>query len=362
MVDIHVLNQDFTLEGIIYNYSSLIWRPSYSDVGDFELYMAVTPEAVNLLQAGRYLVRDIDIDTSGGVVTYRKVMIIKNLEISTDAESGDYLTVTGRELKYLLHQRIVWSQTNLTGTVESCIRKLITLNAISPTLNSRKIPTLKLLDEVGFTDTIDTQVTGDPLDEAIINLCKTYDYGWEIYISNNALVFYLYRGLDRSYNQTDRPYVVFSDDFKNIDSSEYQLNTENYCNTALIGGEGEGTARKFATVNNTASGLDRFEMFVDARDISQNSDSTDETEVISDEEYLNLLVERGKEKLSEAETTEGFSGEILSDVTYKFGTDFFLGDTVTVINKYGISKNVKVLSAIESIDENGSKLVPEFNG
>ena len=74
-----------------------------------------------------------------------------------------------------------------------------------------------------------------------------------------------------------------------------------------------------------------------------------------------MLEERGKENLAELQYTEGFSGEVLSDVSYKYGTDFYLGDLVTVINHYGITKNVRVLSAIESEDSNGSKLVPQFN-
>ena len=72
-------------------------------------------------------------------------------------------------------------------------------------------------------------------------------------------------------------------------------------------------------------------------------------------------MERGRENLAALSYTEGFSGEVLSDVAFKYGEDFFLGDVVTVINKYGIEKNVRVLSAIESEDENGTKLLPQFN-
>ena len=38
-----------------------------------------------------------------------------------------------------------------------------------------------------------------------------------------------------------------------------------------------------------------------------------------------------------------------------------MGDIVTVVNKYGLTKNVQVISAIESIDENGTTLIPQFN-
>lgn len=358
MNDVYVLNQDFTIAGVIDEYVSLIWRPSYSDIGDFELYMGATDKAVQLLQEDRYLVRSSDISVVDGVTTYRNVMIIKNFQIITDVENGDFFNVTGKELKFLLNQRIVWRQTNLTSTAEAGIRQLVTENAIAPTDAKRVIPSLELAAAAGISDAINKQVTGEKLDKSIIDICNTYNYGWDIYISGGALILEVYQGLDRSYGQSERPYVIFSDDFENLYNTDYQLTTEEYANTALIGGEGEGLDRIYSTVGANNSGLDRYETFVDARDISQNKGNEDEIPAAT---YLSLLDERGLETLATLSVTEGFSGEVLSDVAFKYGVDFFLGDTVTVINKYGISKNVKVLSAIESEDETGATLIPQFN-
>ena len=113
MNNLYVLTPDFMLEGIIDEYVSIIWRPSYSEVGDFEIYLGVTEKAINLLQKNRYVVRSSDISVENGITTYEKVMVIKNIHLITDVENGDFLCVTGRELKFLLNQRIVWSQTNL---------------------------------------------------------------------------------------------------------------------------------------------------------------------------------------------------------------------------------------------------------
>jgi hypothetical protein len=184
----------------------------------------------------------------------------------------------------------------------------------------------------------------------------TYDIGYDVYIKNKKLIFKLYKGVDRS---TAVPRVVFSEDFENILSSEYTRSTEVYANTTLIGGEGEGVERIYTTVNNTNSGLDRYEVFTDARDISQNKDSEDTIDINT---YYKLLAERGLENLSEHAITEEITGEVQHDVNYEYGVDYYLGDTVLIINKYGMTKSVKVLSAIESDDENGTKLIPQFNG
>jgi hypothetical protein len=355
---IYILDKSFTMQGVIDEYVSTIWRPAYAEVGDFEIYLGATNKAIELLQKDWYAVRSADVHVFNGVVTYKKVMLIKNFQLVTDIENGDYYTVTGRELKYILHQRIVWSQTMLRGTAENAIRTLVSQNAISPTNSLRAIPKMVLGASAGLTDNISKQITGAYLDQAIVDICKTYDYGWDVYISGGQMVVEVYKGADRSYGQTANPYVVFSDDFENLYNTDYQLTSEEYANTTLIGGEGEGSARIYATVGENYSGLERFEVFTDARDISKNADSE---KVISDTEYLLLLQERGRENLASLAITEGFSGKVLSDVAFKYETDFFLGDMVTVINKYGLTKNVRVLSAIESEDEAGTTLVAQFN-
>lgn len=357
MYDVYVLNKDFSIEGIIDTYDSIIWRPAYYDIGDFELYIAATPQAVALLQKNRYLVRNCDISVSDNITTYKKVMVIKKIKLTTNAESGDYLTITGKELKCILHQRIIWQQTNLSGTVEAGIRKLIDENVINPTMSLRKISNFSLAPEVGITSTLSKQLTGDYLDEAIVEICKTYGLGWDIYITGSSYIFTLYNGVNRSYTQTDRPYVVFSDNFDNILNSTYELNSEKYANTFLIGGEGEGTERIYAVLEIAAEELDRYEAYIDARDVSQNKDTENEIALY---EYMGLLSERGAEKAKELSITEGFSGEVL-DMTFSYGNDYYLGDTVTIINRYGISQNVIVLSVIESADSNGTSLIPQFN-
>lgn len=359
MNEIYVLDRSFNILGTIDAYASVIWRPSYSGIGDFEIYLPASDKVIELLTRDRYVVRssDISIDADENI-TYKKVMIIKNLSVTTDVENGDYLTVTGKELKYMLHQRLIWSQTVVTGTAEEAIRKYITENAISPTNENRIIPGLTLAEAAGFTDTINKQVTAVPLDDEISEICNTYGYGWDIHIMNNTYVFTLYQGLDRSYNQSDRPYVVFSEEFNNLFNSQYQSNSENYANTALIGGEGEGVDQIFATCGDDNTGLDRYETYVDAGSVNRNAGTEEE---ISLEDYTKLLEENGKSALSELGITEAFTGEADTEGSFVYETDFFIGDIVTVINKYGVSKNVRIISAIECEDANGVSLIPQFN-
>ena len=352
---LHVLDQSFNLVGVVDDYISIIWRPAYYNIGDFELYINATSDAVDLLKKDYYLVKDNDVSVDeDGNTTYSNVMIIKNFTLTTNIDEGDKFVFTGKELKSILNKRIVWTQTNLSGTAEEAIRTLVTENAIAPTDANRTIPALVLGAAAGLPDRIEKQITGAKLDQSIIEICQTYNYGWDIFIYNSAMVLIVYQGVDRSFNQLERPYVVFSDEFDNIVNSEYQLNTEMYSNTALVGGEGEGAQRKYATVGADNSGLERCEVFVDARDLSSNAGA------IAADKYLALLDERGRQNLATCSNTEAFTGEVTSG-SFNYGEDFYLGDKVTLINRYGISKDVVVLSAIESVDESGVKLLPQFS-
>ncbi len=358
-MDIQIYNKEFVFMGVIDGYESVIWRPAYQEIGDFEIYVSANNGGIAYLEKDFYLVRqkDISVDSEGNV-TFENVMIYKNIKLQTDPEEGDYFVITGKELKFLMHQRIIWNQTNLSGTAEEGIRLLVDENAINPTDENRIIPLIALGTLQEFTDSIDKQITGDYLDEAIVEICKTYQYGWKFTVINAVMYLIIYQGEDRSFNTEQDNYVVFSDEFDNISETQYEMNSEGYANTSLIGGEGEGSGRTYATVGEENIGIERFESFVDAKSISQNIGSEDE---ITSSDYLLLLQEKGKEKLSELAITEGFSGEIKLTENFIYGKDFFLGDIVTVMSKYGISKNVRVLSSIEAVDTTGERIIPQLN-
>lgn len=345
--NIYVLNKSFQTVGVIDFAKSIIWTTRYYEAGDFEIYTRMSDKAINLLQEGFYLIRN-DCDMVG---------IIENIKITTDAENGNWMIVTGRDAKSILARRIIWNQTNLTGTAANGIIKLLNNNIISAS-SSRKISNFIATTPSSsvFTDTIDKQYTGDNLYDTILAICQEFYYGFKVTLNNGIFNFSLYKGTDRSVNQTINPHVVFSPMYDNFLSSEYELINSTYKNVALIAGEGEGTARKTQSIG-TATGLNRFELFVDAKDISSNEGTEEE---ITLAEYNALLVSRGNEKLAENIRTETYVGSIDNDRTYIYKTDYFLGDIVTIQNEYGMQKDVRIIEVIESLDENGYIITPSF--
>lgn len=345
-MNFYLLDDELNYIQVIEIYTSMIWTTRYYTAGDFELYAPATPELLNTLQRNYYIVRDDDLT---------QCMIIANFEVKTDVENGDYITITGKSLKSILGRRIIWTQTVLNGNVETMIRKLVTDNAINPTVAARAISNLVLGDTIGLTGTIEAQYTGDNLADTLTAIGQTYGIGWDVLLDleNKQFKFVLLQGVNRTYSQSTVPRVIFSNEYENLLTTDYKYNSDNYKNVALVAGEGEGTARKTQTIG-TASDLDRYELFVDARDVSSNNGEITETE------YNNLLLERGAQNLAENVITESIEGEIEPNYTYQLNRDYFLGDIVEVINAYGVSMSPRIIEVIECNDTNGYTCVPTF--
>ena len=332
MIELIVKNKNFENIVLIDTYTSLIWTTAYNDIGDFELCVSVSKHNLEILKVGYYLSRLDDYS----------IGIIENLQI-TKLEEDEYLLVTGRLLESIISRRIIEKQTKVNGTVSSCITKLLNENLISPADIKRKISNFRIVGET-FNDKLVAQYTGKNLLEVIVEICKNYNLGFRVSLNNGFFEFELYRGIDRSYNQNYNAWVVFSNQYDNLISSEYMCVSSQLVTDVLVAGEGEGLNRRTLWVsNNINSGLNRYEEYKDARNISS------EDGVISDEEYNQQLKEDGQEFLTKITTS--FNGEIyFNSIEYK--KDLFLGDFVTIQNtEWGMQMNVQLSKITESVSE-----------
>lgn len=331
----------------IEKYKSMIWATRYYKSGDFELYMPATVEMIRAIKKDYLIVRDDD---------FTQAMIVQNIQITTDVEEGNYLIVTGKSLKSILSRRIIWKQTILNDTVEAGIRQLVTENIIRPVIAERKIENFILGAELGITDKLQKQFTGDNLEDAISEICIGHGLGYDVLLDldEKQFIFILFKGCDRSDRQTINSQVVFSNEYENLLSTNYLLSTNTFKNVALVAGEGEGINRK-TTVVGTASGMNRHELFVDSRDTSTNAE-----EDITDEEYAALLREEGYAALNENSIVENIEGDLEANHTWKYNRDYFLGDVVGVIDEYGHALYPQITEVIESEDDMGKNLVVTF--
>lgn len=348
-MELYVLNESNEVLDIVPTFKSCIWNVQYFGQNDFEL--TVDASKIAVLQPGNRLVRTDDV--SNGVM--KNVMAIQNFEMTFDSENGWLVKLTGKGLKNdILRRRIVWTQTNLTGTAENGIRQVITENVISPTDDERAIPNFTLETAKGYDETIDVQLFGENIAEWLETVCMTYGYGWDVYIDNGDYVFTLYKGTNRTYDQDVNPVVVFSPEFDNLLTSSYTYNLQQFRNAAMIGGEGEGTSQRKAYIG-TAEGLDRYEAYVDGSGVSSNG------EIITVETYTKMLQEYGQMEINKTDMNESFTGSIDYQHPFAINEDFFLGDLVQIENENGIKAAPRITEVIYSEDDTGYTVVPTFS-
>lgn len=112
-MEIYVINpfQDtsphFPIVGIIPSYYSMIWNPQLYGLGYFEVTIPATDEYFKMLRGGRFLVRAEDINADNGM-KYNNAMVIRRISIKYDADQGLLMTVSGKSVKDILSQRIIW--------------------------------------------------------------------------------------------------------------------------------------------------------------------------------------------------------------------------------------------------------------
>lgn len=345
-MDLLIYSEDFKLLGIVDTASSVIWANRCRQCGDFEIYIPTSQAMLDLLQEDRFVGRTDD----------DMLCIIEKVVVTTDEENGDYMTVTGRCLRSILGRRIVWVQTSINGPVEFIPRRLVTDAFISPAIPERKYDRLTLAPSHGYTDTASVQYTGDNILTAIEEFCAAHNLCFKITLQDGQLVLDFYRGVDRSKNQTDTVQVVFSEKYDNLNASTYTKDKTQYKSVALVAGEGEGKDRRRTVVSRSTdqSGLHRREMFVDAKNISSNDGE------ITDSEYMAQLAGQGNTALSEAAVIESMEGSVETRQMYKYGKDYKIGDTVSVVNKYGLHTTAVVLEVVEVWDSNGYTCTPTF--
>lgn len=354
------------LVAICDSFSSLLWDVEYYSCGSFEVYISATPENLSIFRKGRIIGRNDD---------KRNYGIIEKVQISADSENGDYLTVSGRFLMCLLERRIVYptqcysSETSYADIVKNIIHQ-ICIWALS---TYRRIPGLKIGEYVPpcWQQTTHLQVSYENLMEWIYKMCEIVGGTANIRLEKSAddeysLVFELSQGTDRSVSQNENTHIIFSDTYNNLLSFDYIIDTKNYCNTAYIFGAGEGTKRKnvmFTVGEKMPSLFDRYEIYVDAKDLSDEKQDGNETVEIPRDEYLNMLRERGKEKLVPI-TEKSESTIAVNDRQFKYNRDYFLGDYVTVQHeRFGlIQPKIQLVGMVESFDSNGYSLTPTFKG
>ena len=314
------------LIGIVDDFTSFTFERSYSNIGEWQIVIsnysnnAACLKKADFIKAGKGM---------SGLIT--KISQVKN-------DTDDTLTVVGVELKGLTEKRIVMPKTgesHLTckGTPEDVVKYILQWELTSPQDSKRQIAGQIVFDNnTATTETLTYEGRFSSVSEDIITICETYEIGWYADIENGEITWHIYRGVDRKTTQSKNSRLIISYDYDSMSGSTLEQTIYN-TNTALIAGQGEGVDRATTIINDDNAGLNRTEVYIDARDIEDDS----------------LLPQRGVEKL--AEYGSDYTFEITPSNSYfinNYRNGYDLGDVGT-LKEEGVDFR---LTSITEINEN----------
>lgn len=346
---------DKTLEFVrtFFEFISCIWTTQYFAAGEFELVVEYTPDNLNALAVGNYIVKNAT----------NEIAVVEKVRYTFTPDEGGTITASGRMAISLLDRRLIYSWANNKPSivtycsqgqnVETAARNTVNNQAINPTAGgtSRVIPLLALGDTSGSTQTANKHVsTYQGLYDALTALLGRYNMAHRIVYdaANSRLLYEVYKGTDRSTT------LVFSRYLENLLSFSYEDDTEGLKTSVYIGGDGEGRER-FVTgtsINGGGSQLNRREVFYDASSSREENETAASYAAVLQAEARAAAPEYARLKTIEAEIDLVNSG-------LTFGTDYNVGDIILISDI--VDFKPRITTVIESQSADGYTVDVEFN-
>lgn len=326
-MNIYIMNpENLDRLAVLNTYSARNWNRVWGESGAFKIWAPVTEENEEFLVKENLVWPDDQL----------LVGVIELVHKYTEEETGlAMMEVSGRFVEEAyLSRRIIWGNALITDTPANVIHRIVKGNAIAATTASRRFGPA-IWTSMTLSSSIPTQAnitycnSYGNLWEEVKGICleKGLNVGFQYY--NNDSTITIFGVISGGYNRTAT--VNLSTDLGFLTESDYLLDTTDYCNVALVAGEGEGADRTTTSIIPASATLrNRRELYVDARDLQKTSASSETP--MTDEEYTASLRQRGQKKLLDHPLYESYecSLQLTGEEGYVFGKDYNLGDIVTL--------------------------------
>jgi len=329
-MNIDVLNDNFELVCEIDSFDSLRWVRRWHKPGEAQLVISAAAKHAEKLRRGNVLI-------------YKgKAAIISSISVALDERTGaETLTIKAKGCGAICGRRIIMPPAGYEYDIQVGAAETVMKNYVNNTFG---LTSFVIAADQGRGGEISYSARFDNLQEVLELISANTGMGWDVYVdkANSRFVFEVYEGADRRFGSNNP--VVFCPDYDNIRTQSYSENDESYRNVAIVAGQGEGVNRVIMIVGD-GSGLERREVFIDARDIA-------------DAEYLPA---RGPQILTEYPLVQTFECDVLDRPECRYGTHWDLGDVVTVENKkWGVYMDVRVVEVAEEVSRQGTTISATF--
>ncbi|MCM1439833.1 MAG: siphovirus ReqiPepy6 Gp37-like family protein [Roseburia sp.] len=312
-----IFDEDFQTMGSIKVFNTLMWYRRYYEPGIFELH--IPADYFDLVNTGKYLYRN----------DRTELGVIREVNFMHGEKNEKTAYCKGFFAEHLLNNSVMYPTFNKTGKPDVLGQEAVKMYLVNPADGNRRIRAdIRMGKLKGLGTSIILQNTGDEVGTKLYEVLQTQEMSQRLVFDylENSLTYEVWQGKDRTESQTENSWAIFSDSFRNIKNAQYDRDKSDCKNVAYVAGEGEGSARIVVEVDVRSSpDEERRELWVDARDLQQTSD----TFSYSDSQYREMLRQRGLEKLAEFAMLEKVDSDIDLGANLVYGTDFDLGDLCT---------------------------------
>ena len=343
-ISIRFFNKDLEFIGEIDNFKSTVYVRRWETFGTFEIHLE--EDRPELFVEGYYIMLNNDAYRSGIIQYY------KNDSDGYEPKSQKDIVIKGYSLLYLLYWRITVPPATNNGyriwnnkPIEDIMYDLVNENAVNPSDSKRKIPQLTMGTSQHRGGKLTFQTRLKYLTDDLYTLSRQSGLGVSIKLDavSKRFVFEVLEGRDCTYGIENPRSYIFSKANNKVNKRTYTYSTMGAKNMAYIGGQGDGDDREIVTLHDELAGLERKEMFVDARDIPEGQ--TDN------------LLDRGNTKL---EATKEVVSYEFDASTEDYGTLWDLGDTATFVDESGFIEDNRITEVREAYESSVLRIDPVF--
>lgn len=337
-MELIVFNDQFEELGRIDDFSSLQWTRRYYEVGDFELNLS--NEYFSLLDKGTYIYRK-DVN---------ELAILDNIESTLNNQGNRELRVSGKMAESILNDRVIESECNYSDNEAEIAWQLI--SKCFMTEAKRKLSFLELGSKPLLSGSISKQYNGEEVGDALYELLKEKELSQRLRFDymRNKLIYEIWRGKDRTEDQTENEWMIFSDNNETISEFDYSKDESDYRNFCYVIGD-----EKTVEVDQS-SNKRRREVFLKSSASRKKEDDTEMTEP----EYAELLYQEGIDELESRKPAENFNGSVHA-AHLKYRTDYDLGDLCTCyVQEIGKMADKRIIEVREIYENGNVEINPVF--
>lgn len=319
-MELILLDKSFGIIARIDDFYSLQWIERYYDFGKFELHTNI--KFFKEFQNATYIMRNDN----------NRIMICESIVYS---ESQKEIIISGSSFEKTLNDYIIYKKIDLSGSLISILNIL------------KKESFLPFEIECSFEQNIKFILKPNELGILLFEILKEYELSYRLIYNfeSRKYILKIFKGLDRTSNQSINNQVIFSQELDTLTDVEFEIDSSNFKNYAVVIGDGDEYNPFIAVVDNS-QGQEIKKMIVNGTK-SRRKDNKD----LSEQEYKKLLISEGNIALGKNKIKEIFDGEIINKNYY---IDYNIGDLCDYIANDLNLKTTKRLIEVTEIFELGS--------